>query len=66
MKPYYFAGNTFEGCGHKHRTASAAMSCFRHMNEWWRNSRPRVKTGVFKLLSVHPWKVQKVYDTTTR
>lgn len=29
--PYFLAANSYEGCGHKHRTARAAIPCAERM-----------------------------------
>lgn len=48
MVPYYFAANTYEGCGHKHRKAKTARKCLDKMFTFG---------SVYKLISHKPRKV---------
>jgi hypothetical protein len=45
-KFYFIAGNTFGGCGHRHRTASAAKPCIPKVEHDFEGGR---YLGVYKM-----------------
>jgi hypothetical protein len=45
--PYYFAANSFEGCGHRHRKIKTAAQCARKMNDWYGAWGRRRSAGVY-------------------
>ena len=49
-KRYFFAGNNYEGCGHRHRTKSAALKCLPRIDT--KHGRPQVFKSVTKYVSV--------------
>jgi len=48
--PYFIAGNSYEGCGHKHRSAQACLPCARRLNIHYAVWRSWLKAKVYRLV----------------
>jgi hypothetical protein len=47
QRPIYYAANSYEGCGHKHRSAQGAVKCAERMNMHYAVHRKWLKAKIF-------------------